>query len=354
MKIAILPGDGIGKEIVPQAVKVLKALSRRGLSFEMVEAPVGAAGVAAAGHPLPAETLRLARASDAVLLGAVGGDEHEAWLKEHKIRSGILLLRTELGFFANIRPIRLFPGLVGASSLKPEVVRGIDMVIVRELTGDIYFGEPRGTSTDADGERHGFNTMRYTASEIERIAHLAFRLARTRRKQVCSVDKANVLEAMWLWRDVVTEVAAHYPDVTLRHLYIDAAAMELLRAPTRFDVVLTPNLFGDILSDEAAMMTGSIGMLPSSAIGNGRAGLYEPIHGAAPDIAGRDIANPIATILSVAMMLRHTFALDDAAKLVEDAVETVLVDGLRTADIMESGARLAGTEAMGDAVAATI
>jgi len=354
MKIAILPGDGIGREIVPQAVKVLNALSRHGLSFEMAEAPVGAAGVDAAGHPLPDATLALVRKSDAVLLGAVGGAEHDAWLKAHRIRSGILQLRTKLNLFANLRPVRLIPALIGASSLKPEIVRGLDLVIVRELTGDIYFGEPRGLETRPDGERAALNTMRYSAGEIKRIAHVAFRLAQTRRRKLCSVDKANVLETMWLWRDVVDEVAAQYPDVELRHLYVDAAAMELLRDPARFDVILTPNLFGDILSDEAAMLTGSIGMLPSAAIGGGRFGLYEPIHGAAPDIAGRDVANPLATILSAAMMLRHSFALDEAAALIERAVERVLAQGFRTADILEPGTCLIGTDAMGDAIAAAI
>jgi 3-isopropylmalate dehydrogenase len=354
MKIAVLPGDGIGKEVVPQAVKVLRALSGRGLSFEMEEAPVGAAGVDAAGHPLPDETLKLVRNADAVLLGAVGGFEHDAWLQANNLRSAILLLREKLGLFANLRPVTLIPALIGASTLRPEVVDGLDLMIVRELTGDIYYGEPRGLKSGPDGGRTGYNTMRYSAGEIERIAHVAFRLARTRRRKVASVDKANVLETSWLWREVVGEVAAAYPDVELRHLYVDAAAMELVRHPGSFDVILAPNLFGDILSDEAAMLTGSIGMLPSGALGEGRFGLYEPIHGSAPDIAGRDVANPLATILSAAMMLRHSFVLDDAAKRIERAVAEVLAGGLRTADINEPGARLVGTKAMGDAVAAAI
>jgi 3-isopropylmalate dehydrogenase len=354
MRIAVLPGDGIGREVVPQAVKALKALERRGLSFELAEGAVGAAGVEAAGHPLPSATLDLVRKADAILLGAVGGPEHDAWLKANRVRSGILLLRSTLDLYANLRPVRLFPVLVGASSMKPDLVRDLDLVIVRELTADVYFGEPRGIETGPSGERSAINTMRYTSAEIARVAHVAFRLARTRRKKLCSVDKANVLETMWLWREVVGEVAREYSDVELTHLYVDAAAMELLRQPARFDVMLTPNLFGDILSDEAAMLSGSIGMLPSAAIGVGRFGLYEPIHGAAPDIAGRDVANPLATILSAAMMLRQSFGLDDAARRVESAVETVLANGLRTADILEAGTRLVGTNEMGDAVAAAL
>jgi 3-isopropylmalate dehydrogenase len=354
MRITVLPGDGIGQEVIPEAVKVLGALSRHGLSFDLVEAPVGAAGVDAAGHPLPDSTLAIVQSSDAVLLGAVGGPEHEAWLKKNRIPSGILLLRAKLGLYANVRPVSLIPALIGASTLKPEIVRDLDLVIVRELTGDVYFGEPRGIEASPNGERSAVNTMRYSAREIERVAHVAFRLARTRRKRVCSVDKANVLETMWLWREVVDDVARHYTDVELTHLYVDAAAMQLLRRPTAFDVMLTPNLFGDILSDEAAMLTGSIGMLPSASLGTGRFGLYEPIHGSAPDIAGRDVANPLAAILSAAMMLRESFNLGEAATGIESAVRKVLAEGLRTADILEPGTRLVGTRTMGDAVAAAV
>ena len=352
MKIAVLPGDGIGREVTAQAVKVLKATLPSKL--ELTEAPVGQAGVDAAGVPLPPATLDLARKSDAILFGAVGGPGDESGPRDKRPGLGLLRLRREMGLFANFRPAFLYPELLAASSLKPELVQGLDLVILRELNGDIYYGEPRGISVNAAGVREGVNTMRYTEPEIERIAHVAFRTARGRRRKVCSVDKANVLETMQLWRETVARVGKQYPDVELTHLFVDAASMQLLRAPKQFDVMVMGNMFGDILSDAAAMLTGSIGMLPSASIGEGRFGLYEPVHGSAPDIAGRDLANPLAAILSAAMMLRMSFGENEAAARIERAVRAALAQGLRTADMMQPGMKRVGCAAMGDAVAAAL
>jgi 3-isopropylmalate dehydrogenase len=347
MKIAVMPGDGIGPEVVAQALKVLRYVLPEA---ETEEAPIGLAGIVARGVPLPPETLALARRSDAILFGSVGGADEASIPRNERPGTGLLQLREELTLFANFRPAFMFPELIGASTLKPEVVDGLDLVILRELTGDVYFGQPRGIETLPSGERVGINTMRYTESEVERVAHAAFRAARRRRKKVCSVDKANVLETMQLWREVMTRVGREYPDVELSHLFIDAAAMTLMRAPKQFDVIVTGNIFGDILSDAAAMLTGSIGMLPSASLGVDRKGLYEPVHGSAPDIAGKDIANPLAAILSFAMMLRDSFGLEGKAQLVEKAVRSVLADGYRTSDIYQEGMRRVGTEEMGDAV----
>jgi 3-isopropylmalate dehydrogenase len=351
MKIAVLPGDGIGKEIVAQAVRVLRALS---LPLELEEAPVGGAGYEAAGDPLPAATLALARRADAILFGAIGGPQYDALPRDKRPERGLLRLRKELGLFANLRPAQVFPELAGASSLKPELVAGLDVLIVRELTGDIYFGEPRGIATLADGEREGVNTMRYRESEIRRIARVAFEAARKRSKRLCSVDKANVLETTELWKQVVTELGKDYPDVQLSHMYVDNCAMQLVRAPKQFDVIVTGNMFGDILSDEASMLTGSIGMLPSASLDERGKGLYEPIHGSAPDIAGRDLANPLATMLSAAMLLRYSLARTAEADRIEAAVRKVLAGGLRTADIYTEGCRKVGTREMGDAVVAAL
>jgi len=353
MKVAVLPGDGIGREVVPQALKVLRALEGSGLNFEFRHGLIGGAAVEAGEAPLPQRTLDLARSSGAILFGAVGDYANDKLPRNQRAGSGLLQLRKELTLFANFRPAILFPELIGASSLKPEIVRGLDLMILRELNGDLYFGEPRGVTGEA-GQRVGINTMRYSEPEIERVAHAGFRMARKRRHKLCSVDKANVLETMALWREVVTRIGLEYPDIELSHLYVDACAMSLLRTPTAFDVIVTGNVFGDILSDEAAMLTGSIGMLPSASLGDGMLGLYEPVHGSAPDIAGQDKANPLAAILSAAMMLRHSFGLDEAADRVERAVRQVLAEGLRTADIHEDGTRLVGTEAMGDAVASAV
>ena len=352
MKIAVLPGDGIGPEIVAQAVKVLKALARKGLELE--EAPVGGAGYDATGDPLPGPTLALAKTADAILFGSVGGPRYDQLPRPQRPEQALLRLRKELGLFANLRPATIYPELAGASTLKPEVVAGLDLLILRELTGDIYFGQPRGIRAREDGEREGFDTMRYSESEIRRIAHAAFSAARKRRRKLCSVDKANVLETSQLWREVVTAVGKEYPDVELSHMYVDNAAMQLLRQPKQFDVIVTGNMFGDILSDEASMLTGSIGMLPSASLDERGKGLYEPIHGSAPDIAGQDVANPLATILSAAMMLRYSLNQDDAAQRVEGAVRKVLAAGLRTADIHEPGTTRVGTMAMGDAVVAAL
>jgi 3-isopropylmalate dehydrogenase len=354
MKIAVLPGDGIGPEIVRQAVKVLKGLARDGLKIEMQEAPIGGAGYDAAQDPLPAGTLALAKASDAVLLGAVGGPRYDTLPRPMRPEQGLLRIRKELGLFANLRPALLYGELANASSLKTEIVAGLDILILRELTGDIYFGQPRGMRKTDAGEREGFDTMKYSESEIRRIAHVGFGIARKRGRKLCSVDKANVLDTSILWREVVIEVAKDYPDVELSHMYVDNAAMQLVRAPKQFDVILTGNIFGDILSDEASMLTGSIGMLPSASLNADNKGLYEPIHGSAPDIAGRDVANPLATILSTAMMMRYTFAQDAAAARIEAAVKRVLGQGLRTADIYEAGTTKVGTEEMGDAVLAAL
>ncbi len=350
MRIAVLPGDGIGKEVTAQAVKVLRAAVGKDERLELTEAPIGVAGIEAAGVPLPAATLDIARISDAILFGAAGGPGEESLPFDERPGSSLLHLRRELTLFANFRPAFMFPALIGASTLKPEVVEGLDIIILRELNGDAYYGQPRGIIVTPSGEREGINTMRYSESEIERIAHVAFRTARARRRKVCSVDKANVLEVSQLWREVMTRVGARYPDVALIHVFVDAAAMMLMRAPKQFDVIVAGNIFGDILSDAAAMLTGSIGMLPSASIGMGKLGLYEPVHGTAPDIAGKNIANPLAAILSAAMMLRYSFDQPDRADRIYRAVGAVLADGYRTADIFEPGMRRIGTEEMGDAV----
>jgi 3-isopropylmalate dehydrogenase len=354
MKIAVLPGDGIGTEIVAQALLVLKRLGADGLELEMEEAPVGGAGYDASGDPLPEKTLALAKEAEAILFGAVGGPQYDSLPRAKRPEQAILGLRKQLGLFANLRPAIIYPELADASTLKPEVVSGMDVLILRELTGDIYFGQPRGIRTTESGEREGFDTMRYTEGEIRRIAHAGFKAARKRQKRLCSVDKANVLETSQLWRDVVTEVGREYPDVELTHMYVDNAAMQLLRAPKQFDVIVTGNMFGDILSDEASMLTGSIGMLPSASLDANGKGLYEPIHGSAPDIAGKGVANPLATILSAAMMLRYSLNQDAAADRVENAVRKVLARGLRTADISAPGMATVGTAAMGAAVVAAL
>ena len=355
MKIAVLPGDGIGTEIMAEAVKVLRALE---LPFEMETAPVGGAAYEAHGHPLPESTLALAKAADAVLFGAVGDWKYDKLERSLRPEQAILGLRKHLGLFANFRPAICYEQLTHASSLKPELVAGLDILIIRELTGDIYFGQPRGRRIAVDGHFPGaeeaFDTMRYSRPEIERIAHVAFQAARQRSKKLTSVDKANVLETFQFWKDVVTEVHAEYPDVALDHMYVDNAAMQLVKAPKSFDVIVTGNMFGDILSDEAAMLTGSIGMLPSASLDKHNKGLYEPSHGSAPDIAGRGIANPLATILSAAMMLRYSLAQAAAADRIESAVQAVLTAGLRTADIWSEGATQVGTREMGDAVVASL
>ena len=333
-----------------QAVKVLQRLVRDGLKFELEYAPIGGAGFDACGDPLPEATLKLARQADAVLLGAVGGYRYDKLPRQQRPERGLLRIRKELGVFANLRPALVYAELAHATTLKPEVVAGLDIMILRELTGDIYFGEPRGRRTNAKGEREGFDTMLYSESEIRRIARVGFDIARKRHRKLCSVDKANVLETSQLWREVVSEVAKEYPDIALSHMYVDNAAMQLVRNPKQFDVILTGNLFGDILSDQASMLTGSIGMLPSASLDERSKGLFEPIHGSAPDIAGKNIANPLATILSAAMMLRYTCNLEETAQRIEQAVKKVLAKGLRTADIFQEGTRKVGTEEMGDAV----
>jgi len=354
-KILILPGDGIGPEIVAEAVKVLVCLRDEfGLDIDMDEALVGGAAYDAEGHPLPEATLDAAKAADAVLLGAVGGPAWEPLDISVRPEKGLLGLRAGLGLFANLRPAILYPQLADASTLKPEVVAGLDILIVRELTGGIYFGRPRGVETLASGERQGINTLVYTESEIDRICRVAFDLAMKRGRRVCSVDKANVLECTELWREVAIRVGADYPDVELSHMYVDNAAMQLVRAPKQFDVMVTTNMFGDILSDCAAMLTGSIGMLPSASLNADGQGMYEPIHGSAPDIAGRGVANPLATILSVAMMLRYSLDAPAYAERIEQAVSAVLDQGLRTADIVSKGTETVGTERMGDAVIAAL
>lgn len=349
--IAVLPGDGIGPEIVEQAVRVLSALD---LPLDIKQAPVGGAAYDQFAHPLPSATLDLARNSHAVLFGAVGDWKYDSLPREFRPEQAILGLRKALGLFANLRPAILYPELASASSLKPEIVSGLDILIIRELTGDIYFGNPRGVRTAEDGafvgEREGFDTMRYADTEVRRIARIGFESARKRGKKLCSVDKANVLETSQFWRDIVIEVAREYPDVELSHMYVDNAAMQLVRAPRQFDVIVTGNLFGDILSDEAAMLTGSIGMLPSASLNASGQGLYEPSHGSAPDIAGQGIANPLATILSAAMLLRYSLNLAAQADRIEAAVRTVLGQGLRTADIYEEGTTKVSTSQMGDAV----
>ncbi len=351
MKIAVLAGDGIGTEITAEAVKVLKAL---GLRFEMEEALVGGAAYDAHGHPLPESTLNLAKASDAILFGAVGDWKYDKLERQYRPEQAILGLRKHLGLFANFRPAVCYEQLTHASSLKPELVSGLDILILRELTGDIYFGQPRGRRTAVDGlfpgAEEGFDTMRYTRPEIERIGRVAFEAARKRNRHVTSVDKSNVLETSQLWRDTMVELGKEYPDVALEHMYIDNAAMQLVKEPKKFDVVVTGNMFGDILSDEASMLTGSIGMLPSASLNDKKQGLYEPSHGSAPDIAGKGVANPLATILSAAMMLRYSLDQTEAADRIEAAVKKVLAQGLRTPDIYSDGTTRVGTRDMGDAV----
>ncbi|OIR19902.1 3-isopropylmalate dehydrogenase [mine drainage metagenome] len=354
MKIAVLPGDGIGPEIVAQAVKVLETLRSDGLKIEMEHAHIGGAGYDAAKDPLPDATLKLSMESDAVLLGAVGGYQYDTLPRPMRPEQGLLRIRKGLGLFANLRPALVYPELVNSSSLKPELVSGLDIMILRELTGDIYFGQPRGIRTLDSGERQGFDTMHYSESEIRRVAHVGFQIAMKRNKKMCSVDKANVLDTSMFWREIVTEVAKEYPQVELSHMYVDNAAMQLVRAPKQFDVILTGNIFGDILSDEASMLTGSIGMLPSASLDANNKGLYEPCHGSAPDIAGKDVANPLATILSVAMMLRYTFGDEANAQRIENAVRKVLQQGIRTGDIYQDGMRKVGCVAMGDAVVAAL
>jgi len=355
MKIAVLPGDGIGPEIVTEAVKVLNTLD---LSFKLEEAKVGGAAFDAHGHPLPEHTLKLAMESDAVLFGSVGDWKYDKLDRPLRPEQAILGLRKNMGLFANFRPAICYPQLTHASSLKPELVAGLDILIIRELTGDIYFGQPRGRRESPDGEFKGapeaFDTMRYSRPEIERIAHVAFQAARKRGKRVTSVDKANVLETFQFWKDVVTEVHAQYPDIELDHMYVDNAAMQLVKAPKKFDVLFTGNMFGDILSDAAAMLTGSIGMLPSASLNAKGQGLYEPSHGSAPDIAGKGVANPLATILSAAMMLRFSLNQEEAASRIERAVQSVLEQGLRTPDIYSEGTKKVGTVEMGEAVVAAL
>lgn len=350
MHIAVLAGDGIGPEVTAQAVKALRALAANGPQFDFTEAPVGDAAYDTVGDPLPEATAALAERADAVLFGAAG--TYESDLRPPEARGGhaLLRLRKRMDLFANFRPVFAFPELLGASTLRREAIEGVDLIVLRELTGDIYFGRPRGVTVE-NGERVGINTMRYTEGEVRRVARAGFEAARRRRRKLCSVDKANVLETSALWREVVTEVGRDYPDVELTHQYVDAASMLLIRRPRDFDVIVTGNIFGDILSDAAAMLTGSIGMLPSASLNASGQGLYEPVHGSAPDIAGRDVANPLASILSAAMMLRHSLGQPALAERVERAVRRVLAEGLRTADIMEPGATLVGTQAMGDAVA---
>jgi 3-isopropylmalate dehydrogenase len=350
MKIALLAGDGIGPEIMRECVRVLDVLRGEGLNVATVEAKIGGAAYDAHGDPLPAATLELVRQSDAVLFGAVGGSQYDTLPRDKRPEKAILGLRKECDFFANLRPANVFPELADASSLKPEIVSGLDIMIVRELTGDIYFGQPRGV-TGVKGSRVGINTMHYTEPQIRRILHVGFRTARARNKRLCSIDKMNVLEATQLWRDLAEEIAPEYPDVQLSHMLVDNCAMQLVRNPRQFDVIVTGNMFGDILSDEASMLTGSIGMLPSASLDANGKGLYEPIHGSAPDIAGKGLANPLAMILSMAMMFRYTFGKADIAGRIEKAVRAALASGLRTADIATKGTKPATTTEMGAAVA---
>ncbi len=350
MKICVLPGDGIGPEIMAEAVRVLQALD---LKFELEEGLIGGGAVDATGTPYPEATKKLTAEADAILLGAVGGPKWDVLARELRPERGLLGIRKDLALFANLRPAILYPELANASTLKPEVVAGLDILIVRELTGDIYFGQPRGIREE-NGERVGFNTMVYSESEVRRIGHVAFQAAQKRNKKLCSVDKMNVLETTQLWRDVMVEVSKDYPDVELSHMLVDNAAMQLVRAPKQFDVMVTGNMFGDILSDEASMLTGSIGMLPSASLDANNKGMYEPSHGSAPDIAGKGLANPLATILSVAMMLRYTFNLEEQAVRIENAVKKVLAQGYRTGDIYERGTNKVGTKEMGDAVLAAL
>ncbi len=349
MKIAIMAGDGIGPEIMAEALKVLDVLRRDGLKIETESALIGGAAFDAHGHPLPTATLKLAQDADAVLFGSVGGPKYDTLPREHRPEKAILGLRKECDFFANLRPAIVFPELADASSLRPEIVAGLDLMIIRELTGDIYFGEPRSISGEK-GNRVGINTMHYTEAQIRRILHVGFQTARQRNKRLCSIDKMNVLEAMQLWRDIAIEIAPEYPDVELTHMLVDNAAMQLVRNPKQFDVMVAGNMFGDILSDEASMLTGSIGMLPSASLDANAKGLYEPIHGSAPDIAGRGLANPLAQILSLAMMMRYTFNLADVAMRIEVAVRKALASGMRTGDIAKRGEVMCSTSEMGAAV----
>ena len=354
MKIAVLAGDGIGPEITAQAVRVLEVLARDGLDVQTESALVGGAAVDATGDPLPEETLRVCESARAILFGAVGGPAYDKLPRPQRPEQGLLRLRKHFDLFANLRPAMVYPELAEASPLKADIVAGLDILIMRELTGDIYFGQPRGIRTNEAGEREGFDTMRYSESEIRRIAQRGFEAARRRQCRLCSVDKANVLETTQLWRDVVTEVGKDYPDVELSHMYVDNAAMQLIRQPRQFDVIVTGNMFGDILSDAASMLTGSIGMLPSASLNASGFGMYEPIHGSAPDIAGTNKANPLATILSLAMLLRYSLDEEAAARRVEAAVRKVLADGVRTADIARPGDKVSSCTEMGDAVVAAL
>ena len=358
MKIAVLPGDGIGTEIVAQAMKVLDVLKRDGMKIETEAAAIGGAGYDAAGDPLPEATLELAKASDAVLLGAVGGPRDDPLDRPLRPERGLLRIRKELNLFANLRPALLYPELASASTLKPEVVAGLDIMIVRELTGDVYFGQPRGIEVRVDengkGQRWGFNTMIYSEAEVRRVAHVAFGIAMRRGRKLCSVEKANVLECSELWKEVVAEVAKEYPEVELSTMYVDNAAMQLVRNPKQFDVIVTGNIFGDILSDEASMLSGSIGMLPSASLDAHNKGMYEPIHGSAPDIAGKNLANPLATILSVAMMFKYTFNDQATAERIDNAVKKVIAQGYRTGDIWTEGCKRVSCSEMGDAVVAAM
>lgn len=354
MKIAVLAGDGIGPEITAQAVRVLEVLARDGLDVQTESALVGGAAVDATGDPLPEETLRVCESARAILFGAVGGPAYDKLPRPQRPEQGLLRLRKHFDLFANLRPAMVYPELAEASPLKADIVAGLDILIMRELTGDIYFGQPRGIRTNEAGEREGFDTMRYSESEIRRIAQRGFEAARRRQRRLCSVDKANVLETAQLWRDVVTEVGKDYPDVELSHMYVDNAAMQLIRQPRQFDVIVTGNMFGDILSDAASMLTGSIGMLPSASLNASGFGMYEPIHGSAPDIAGTNKANPLATILSLAMLLRYSLDEEAAARRVEAAVRKVLADGVRTADIARPGDKVSSCTEMGDAVVAAL
>jgi len=354
MKIAVLPGDGIGPEIINQALRVLDVLKNEGMDMTFTEAPLGGQAYDQYGHPYPEFTQNICRAADAVLLGAVGGPQYDNLDRPLRPERGLLGIRKDLGLFANLRPAVLYPELANASTLKPEVVAGLDIMIVRELTGDVYFGQPRGMRVNDEGEREGFNTMIYKESEVRRIAHVAFGIAMKRGKKLCSVDKANVLETTEFWKEIVIDVAKEYPEVELSHMYVDNAAMQLIRNPKQFDVMVTGNIFGDILSDEASMLTGSIGMLASASLNETKKGLYEPSHGSAPDIAGKNLANPIATVLSVAMMLRYTFDHEAAAVRIEKAIKKVLAAGYRTGDIYEEGMKRVSCSEMGDQIVAAM
>lgn len=354
LNIAVLPGDGIGPEIIAQALRVLEVLKKEGLDMTFTEAPLGGQAYDQYGHPYPEFTQEICRKADAVLLGAVGGPQYDTLDRPLRPERGLLAIRKDLGLFANLRPAVLFPELANASTLKPEVVAGLDIMIVRELTGDVYFGQPRGMRTNEQGVREGFNTMIYSEPEVRRIAHVAFDIAMKRGKKLCSVDKANVLETTEFWKEIVIDVAKEYPEVELSHMYVDNAAMQLIRNPKQFDVMVTGNIFGDILSDEASMLTGSIGMLASASLNESKKGLYEPSHGSAPDIAGKNLANPIATILSAAMMLRYSFDNEAAATRIENAVKKVLAAGYRTGDIYEEGTKKVSCSEMGDQIVAAM